>query len=99
MPRVFKDPAATATADHVRWIAAIWGDRDGFVSRCRHGDRVIVVGHARYHTDPVIADQIDTLLAALRHPGTINPSGYAIKGLHELDDTAPAGDGQLSLVD
>lgn len=102
MTRVFKDPAATAAADHVRWVAAIWGDRLGFVSRCRHEKRQIVVGHERYATDPEIATQIDALLYAFRHPSTPNPSGYAIVGLHELQGTEPEGvtapPSQLSLI-
>ena len=82
---VNKNPAAIELADHIRWMAAIWEDRKGFVSRCQHSKKRVVVGHERYDSDPDIKTNIDTLLYALRHLNCAKASGYQITGLHELN--------------
>ena len=97
MPKVHKNPAAIELADHIRWVAAIWEDRTGFVSRCQHGKKRVVVGHQDYSTNPDIAFQIDTMLYALRHLDCGKKSGYSIVGLHEVE-ASTADDQQISLI-
>ena len=81
--RVVKSAEAVALADHIRWIAAIWEGRTGFVCRPRHEKRQIVVGHADYATDPEVASNVDALLYALDRLGNAESVGYTILPLHE----------------
>jgi len=86
--RVVKSAEAVALAEHVRWVAAIWEGRTGFSCRPRHEKREIVVGHAAYRTDPEVAANVDTLIAALETLGSAAALGYTIAPLHLEEETA-----------
>jgi hypothetical protein len=87
---VVKSAEAVALAETVRWVAAVWDGRTGFACRPRHGDRVIVVGHSDYATDPATASAVDAIIHALRTLGAAEAIGYRVLGLHEEAQATPA---------
>jgi hypothetical protein len=104
--RVVKSAEATALADHVRWVAAVWPGRTGFTCRPRHGGSKesggqpeLVIGHADYAADPAIASAVDALAYALETLGTAEALGYRLTVLRgDGGPPTPSGGDATPLV-
>ena len=77
MSKVYKDPAATALCDQIRWLYNINPD-GGWIARPHHGNKEIRIGHPDYGKDENITRQVDTLFYTINTLNLCEKVGYTL---------------------
>ena len=75
---VYKDPRATDLCNQIRFLYAIHPDPIGWTASPNHKRKQIQVGHLGAKSDPVLAEEVETLAAAIRHLGLAEEIGYEV---------------------
>lgn len=74
---VFKNPKAVEVCDQIRHLYNIHPS-DGWIAAPHHTRKHIQIGNRNAGTDPVIADEVETLAFSVRRLGMAEAIGYTL---------------------
>ena len=75
---VHKDQRATDLCNQIRLLYAIHPRQTGWIASPHHSRKQIQVGHRKWEGNPALVEEVQVLVAAIRHLGLAEAIGYEV---------------------